>query len=1327
MNRSARAGFLNDLLRLCDRLLGGGSVGPVLSPLKDVLDGARAAGDEDFDSWLAWTHAPSLAPPEPALPTGPALAACRAALLALRVGRLAALSPQRRADLGMAAVLAGLGAERLGKERLAGPAGSLISGEVLRLVQCLGERLDGKGPMGLGAAELDPSALLLNAVLAYEDGIRARPEGGHRALAAVLSDAAGFGVETGRRLQEALAEFPLGSAVRLSSGETGRVVGVRPSDPKRPLVAVRLAADGSLVDPPVLCPLAEETGLAIAGPCEDPSGAFLAPWGQAVGRRDLLARLTGTLLSDVRARLPAFEDALRRQEKALRSQELATLEDLKRRGLAELEAGRKDARSAADELAELKKAAKARLKRLSEGIRARLERRAAVMARTEAGLRRRISRASRAMRDIEAARRELFARTAAGEASAGLDDEVFAACRLDWSAGRGDFLRKRAELLERLRSLDAEVEKAARERRAMEERRAAAETAQRQEARRLKDSFARELAELKAKAPLAALESSLARRQDELRRARAGHQEALAKSSSGKAREAPRVARLRELSRSMARQQAQWQEELSRGAAELEAKSALVERLRAEAAQAEAEAVLIKGKGERRRRRNVRRMERVRRRRAAAADGLWRRIKTAEEALASIHAAVERIKSAPVERPAESDPASAPSLLKAWEDGRVRFMDARDALAGRARELDAAASEVRRTCLKAAARRLELEEAYRTEGARLKEELAKALAAMEAETPLESLRKRLSEALAELRAAAGLHRKQLAASRVPEAEDPGTVRVRRAQENLRSAERSWQAALEAGEAALASKKALLKDLEAQALEGGAEVSRLTRKIDRLKKEGPGRIEAMRRRRRSTLEDLRRRIEGVEGGLRAVQASAEKFSAASGERAPAPSLLSPSLLTRAWEEGRARFRAVQKGLSEEAAALDARLSDARRMGLMAARQRVALEQAYGEEVRRLKASFAAACREVAAQLPIVKLRRELEARQAGLKAAREALRKAREERAALRAVCDPAAERLARSEAALRRQQEAWIVERSRLEAEVASKRRELHEVREKVLELSQGKDRLLEERKAELKRLEGEIAARLRGLWKLRQARLKSLKEEAAALDRERDAAGAGLASARKRVDEEAAALAERIALIRGRAGEVQGLLAARSEDAGRLKAGLQTALSDLDVKLGEAHAALEAVERETSALKTGGQSLSEWEAAASSLDVLADEYLSLTKEAEPLLERWPNLSALGLHSMAAALRQELLDRGAELASWNARVAEIDERLSAARKPLTAQLALAAFMAGVRAYHRGDYEEARSRLSKAVSLDPNPEARGLLAELESLVREEAGA
>lgn len=153
-------------------------------------------------------------------------------------------------DLALAGVLSLSDVHRLAEDRIRRPSGQNLRAEVLHLLRCRSERLDGSGPMGLSGGSLDAPVRIFAAACAYVDRL-ADGWSGVRALASIYGDHALFDEVCAGVLVSILSVYPIGSYVTLDSGEKGRVVAARLDDPLHPIVWGRLRADGAVLEPPM--------------------------------------------------------------------------------------------------------------------------------------------------------------------------------------------------------------------------------------------------------------------------------------------------------------------------------------------------------------------------------------------------------------------------------------------------------------------------------------------------------------------------------------------------------------------------------------------------------------------------------------------------------------------------------------------------------------------------------------------------------------------------------------------------------------------------------------------------------------------------------------------------------------------------------------------------------------------------------------------------------------------------------------------------------------------------------------------------------------------
>ena len=119
--------------------------------------------------------------------------------------------------------------------------------QVAQIAHQVYERLDGSGyPKGLQGDEILPEARILGTVDFFESFSHPRPYKttlpgtANHGIQMLMQMADKFGAATLKALVGSIGLFPIGSYVRLSSGEIGRVVDVKKENPMRPEVEVLL-------------------------------------------------------------------------------------------------------------------------------------------------------------------------------------------------------------------------------------------------------------------------------------------------------------------------------------------------------------------------------------------------------------------------------------------------------------------------------------------------------------------------------------------------------------------------------------------------------------------------------------------------------------------------------------------------------------------------------------------------------------------------------------------------------------------------------------------------------------------------------------------------------------------------------------------------------------------------------------------------------------------------------------------------------------------------------------------------------------------------------
>jgi HD-GYP domain-containing protein (c-di-GMP phosphodiesterase class II) len=210
------------------------------------------------------------------------------------------LSKQDVSDLGQSALMQDLGMNQLPAALVSKPtpltAGELasvyhhplygrdlvarsrrVSHRVAEIIVQGHERLDGSGyPRGLAGDRVSPTARVLAVADVYAALVSARPYrpalDPYQAMVTLVRHAS-HGLldrEVVRRLIECLSLFPVGSLIRLETGEVAKVVSASAATYTRPKVRVLIGADGQRLERPYLVDLAAgEAQIASPVPVED--------------------------------------------------------------------------------------------------------------------------------------------------------------------------------------------------------------------------------------------------------------------------------------------------------------------------------------------------------------------------------------------------------------------------------------------------------------------------------------------------------------------------------------------------------------------------------------------------------------------------------------------------------------------------------------------------------------------------------------------------------------------------------------------------------------------------------------------------------------------------------------------------------------------------------------------------------------------------------------------------------------------------------------------------------------------------------------------------
>lgn len=212
-------------------------------------------------------------------PASPGQEAANVCILSLKIGMELGYPAGELRQLGLAALLQDIGMARLPEELLAssgplsaaeraalrqGPEkGARLLGEVglqyhwlAEVLLQVHERRDGSGyPRGLQGEEILECAQIVGLADVYESLVHHRPFRGCLGPVGALKEIlhrerAAFPDRILKALIRGLTTFPVGSLVRLNSGEIGRVVAKNPDFPLRPVMEILLRPGGKALDQP---------------------------------------------------------------------------------------------------------------------------------------------------------------------------------------------------------------------------------------------------------------------------------------------------------------------------------------------------------------------------------------------------------------------------------------------------------------------------------------------------------------------------------------------------------------------------------------------------------------------------------------------------------------------------------------------------------------------------------------------------------------------------------------------------------------------------------------------------------------------------------------------------------------------------------------------------------------------------------------------------------------------------------------------------------------------------------------------------------------------
>lgn len=201
------------------------------------------------------------------------------AILAMIIGKEMKLSGQEQKDLGLAALLHDFGMTKIDSRiydksqpltpeewveikhhpdyslELLKQTGS-FSEEVLRGVHEHHERIDGSGyPRGIKSQDIHLFGKIIAVADVYDACISPRK---HRkrmtpydALKNLLSQSHLFDINILKSFVACMAIYPIGSFVRLNTGEIAKVIGINHGAPFRPEIRIYLNQNGELLKPPI--------------------------------------------------------------------------------------------------------------------------------------------------------------------------------------------------------------------------------------------------------------------------------------------------------------------------------------------------------------------------------------------------------------------------------------------------------------------------------------------------------------------------------------------------------------------------------------------------------------------------------------------------------------------------------------------------------------------------------------------------------------------------------------------------------------------------------------------------------------------------------------------------------------------------------------------------------------------------------------------------------------------------------------------------------------------------------------------------------------------
>lgn len=150
-----------------------------------------------------------------------------------------------------------------------------LKNKITNIIIQVHERVDGSGyPLHLSSEDIDLYARIISIADVYEALSHPRPYRErilpHEAIVTLVKHAQSeLDTSLVKIFVERMSLFPVGSYVKLNTGEIGRVIGTNPSLPVRPKVKIILTAEGNPSKKEEIVNLAENTKIAIVEPVDE--------------------------------------------------------------------------------------------------------------------------------------------------------------------------------------------------------------------------------------------------------------------------------------------------------------------------------------------------------------------------------------------------------------------------------------------------------------------------------------------------------------------------------------------------------------------------------------------------------------------------------------------------------------------------------------------------------------------------------------------------------------------------------------------------------------------------------------------------------------------------------------------------------------------------------------------------------------------------------------------------------------------------------------------------------------------------------------------------